>query len=130
MSMNDLERMGNAESEIMKVLWQNNSRPATSAQIRKALEVKSVWSKSTVLTLIHRLVEKGFIACKKKKVFYYTPLVSEEEYLKFQTKSFIDRIYDGSVKNLLSALCSAEGLSKGDIEELQEFLDREANKDG
>jgi BlaI family penicillinase repressor len=126
--MNNLERMGNAEAEIMKILWERKGKPATSPEIRKALKDKVEWARSTILTLLRRLVEKGFVACEKGDVFSYTPLVSEEEYIRYQTHNFIDRIYDGSVKNLLSALCRANSLSKKDIEELQLYLEREASR--
>jgi BlaI family penicillinase repressor len=128
--MNNLERMGNSEAEIMKILWKRNGKPTTAPEIRRELEDKSQWTRSTILTLIRRLVEKGFVACKRGDVFSYTPLVLEEEYINYQTRNFIDRIYDGSVKNLLSTLCRANSLSKKDIEELQDYLEQEADKDG
>ncbi|MDR3644291.1 MAG: BlaI/MecI/CopY family transcriptional regulator [Clostridia bacterium] len=128
--MNDLERMGNSEAEIMKILWERKGKPATSPEIHKALKDKVEWTRSTILTLLRRLVEKGFVSCEKKDLFYYSPLVSEEEYKHYQTRNLIDRIYDGSVKNLLSALCRANSLSKEDIEELQEYLEREAGRNG
>lgn len=128
--MNGLENIGNSEVEIMKILWRLGGRPATSAEIRKELEIKQGWTKSTILTMIRRLVEKGFIACKKKEVFYYSPCISEKEYLHHQTKNFIDKIYDGNIKNLLTTLCQADDLSKSDLEELQSFLNQEAGKNG
>lgn len=126
--MDHLERMGNAEAEIMKILWERNGKPATSPEIREALKNRVEWTRSTILTLLRRLVDKGFVTCKKGDVFTYMPLVSEEEYKSYQTRNFLDRIYDGSVKNLLSALCRANSLSKKDIEELQIYLEREADK--
>lgn len=113
----------------MKFLWAQDGKPATSKEIRTALEAAQGWSKSTVLTLIRRLVDKKIIACKKQDVYYYTPLVSEEEYQKFKTRNFLDRIYDGSVRNLLSALCKADSLSRSDIEELRRYLDRKEDGD-
>jgi BlaI family penicillinase repressor len=129
-AMSGVENLVNSEAEIMKILWRREGRPVTATEIREELKGRSVWKKSTVLTLIRRLVEKGIVACDKKDVFYYTPLVSEDEYRKFQTRSFIDRIYDGSVKNLLTALCRTDSLSRQDVEELAEFLEKEAGHDG
>jgi BlaI family penicillinase repressor len=126
--MKNLDRIGNAEAEIMKILWDKKGQQITSAEIRKELEEKLGWTKSTILTLIRRLVEKGIITCEKKEVFYYTPLVSEEEYLRFQTSNFIEKIYGGNVKKLISSLCRADNLTREDIEELQAYLDREADK--
>jgi BlaI family transcriptional regulator, penicillinase repressor len=124
-----VEHLMNAEAEIMKYLWDQNGKPSTSTEIRAALETKQGWSKSTVLTLIRRLVDKKIIACKKRDVFYYTPLVTEEEYQEFQTKNFVGKIYNGSVKNLIASLCHADSLSKEDIQELRELLDRKADED-
>ncbi len=126
--MKNLERMGNAEAEVMKVLWERDGKPAASPEILRALGEKTDWTRSTVLTLLRRLVEKGFVACEKKDRFYYAPLVTEDEYQRYKTRRFIDRIYGGSVKSLLSALCRSESLSKEDIEELQNYLEREANR--
>lgn len=125
--MKDLEHLGNSEAEIMKILWKNG-QPTTAPEIRKELEGKSGWSRSTILTLIRRLVDKGFVKCEKKDIFYYSPLVTEEEYQNYHTSNFIDKIYDGSVKNLLSALCRAKSLNKEDVEELQDYLEREAKR--
>ncbi|MGN6711056.1 BlaI family transcriptional regulator, penicillinase repressor [Anaerocolumna jejuensis DSM 15929] len=128
--MNNLDRMGNAEAEIMKILWKRNGEPATSSEILKALKDRMEWSRSTTLTLLRRLVEKGFVTCEKKEIFYYTAFVSEEEYKHYQTRNFIERIYDGSVKNLISALCRGNSLSEKDIEELQDYLKQEAERNG
>lgn len=125
--MKNLDRMGNSEAEIMKILWKN-AQPMTAPEICRELEEKFSWSRSTILTLIRRLVDKGFAACEKKEIYSYSPLVTEEEYQNYNTSNFIDRIYGGSVKNLLSALCRANTLSQKDIEELQEYLDREAKR--
>jgi BlaI family penicillinase repressor len=128
--MENLDRIGNSEAEIMKVLWKQNGNAITAPEIRKEIEGEFFWTKSTVLTLIRRLVEKGFVSCEKRNLFNYTPLVSEEEYQKYQTRNFINKIYDGSVKNLISTLCRANSMSKNDIEELQVYLEQEANRNG
>jgi BlaI family penicillinase repressor len=121
--------MGQAEVEVMKVLWQSNGFPMTSTDIRNKLNSRLSWKKSTVLTLIHRLVEKGAVKCEEKEVHYYTPLVSESEYVRSQTKNFLERIFDGSVKNLLTTLCQTGNLSSDDLDELKAYLQQEARND-
>lgn len=125
--MKNLGRMGNSEAEIMKILWESG-RAMTAPEICGELEDKFSWSRSTILTLIRRLVEKGFAACEKKDLFYYSPLVTEEDYRQYHTAHLIDKLYDGSAKNLISALCRANSLSKKELEELQEFFEREAKR--
>ena len=126
--MGKVDRMVNSELEIMKLLWNQKGKPMTSTEIRAILEPQLNWSKSTVLTLIRRLLDKGIIACEKKDVFYYTPLVSEDEFQKFQMTNFVNRIFDGNVKKLISALCQADSLNQEDVNELKKILDNEAGR--
>lgn len=126
----NLNRMANAELEIMKILWKRKDNTATSPDILTALKEKIEWNRSTALTLLRRLVEKGLVTCEKKEIFYYTAIISEEEYKRYQTHNFIVRIHDGSIKNLISTLCRANSLSEKDIEELQDFLKQEAERNG
>ena len=107
-----------AELDIMKVLWK--TKGAVKAQeVCDKLEDKN-WKYSTVATLFSRLVEKGAVTYEKKgRFFYYSPLISEEEYKSVQTKSFISRLYNGSVKNLVVALFENKEMSEEDIEEIK-----------
>ena len=83
----------------MKVLWSAGGE-LTIAEIRKSLEKSSDWESSTIKTLLRRLCKKGAVIATRKEVFYYKPLVSEDEYNEYTTQSLIDRLYSGSAKNL------------------------------
>lgn len=74
----------------MSVLWKSKN-PMTSTELQKILKEEKGWGKSTVLTLITRLVKKKAINCEKKEVFYYTPNILEEEYKESSTKNIIDK---------------------------------------
>jgi Predicted transcriptional regulator len=120
--------MGPSELEIMKLLWAQKGKPMTSTEIRTKLEPKFNWNKSTVLTLIRRLVEKGAIVCDKKEVFYYSPMVGEEEYQKYQVTNFVNRIFNGNVQKLISALCHTDTLNQKDINDLRKYFDDEVRR--
>ena len=51
----------------------------------------------------------------------YTAIVSEEEYQSTQTECFLNKIYEGNAKGLVSTLIQKEWLSAEDYEELKQF---------
>ncbi len=116
-------RIADAELEIMRVLW-SEERSMTSTEIRDRLQETSGWEKSTILTLIRRLVEKGALSCEKQERLRYAPLISEKEYRESRTRKLIDALYGGSVRNLVVALCTTSNLTQQEKEELQNYLDK------
>lgn len=114
-------KISEAELEVMKILWEANI-PVSTNNICKKLQEQTGWDRSTVRTLIKRLLEKGAIIQEKQEVYCYSAALSEAEYLNAQTKSFVSRLYGGSVKNLVASLVQNNELSPEDIEELREFL--------
>lgn len=112
-----------AELEIMKVLWERSGAVDTRT-INNALQHMQ-WKRTTISTLLTRLVEKGAVSSEKKGSSYlYTPLISKKEYRKTQTKNFIQKLYSGSVKELAVALFEDDILSEDDIKELKEFFEQ------
>ncbi len=117
--------IGDAELEIMKVIWGFDT-PVTSLEIGKAVEEKG-WKKTTIATFLARLVEKGALTAEKQgKLYYYTPNITEKEYKSSQTKNLIKTLYNGSVKDFAVAFFAEESLSQEDIQELKSiFEDKE-----
>lgn len=109
-----------SEYEVMKVLW-----GATDAlplgEIIAQLDTK--WSRNTVGTLLTRLCEKGVIQIEKRgKSNLYYPVLKENEYSITETKSFLSKLYEGSVGNLVASLFENKELSEKDIEELKKII--------
>jgi BlaI family penicillinase repressor len=125
--MNKANKISEAELAVMKILW-DADQPVSTNTIYKHLQDQMGWDRSTVRTLIKRLHEKEAITQKKLDVYCYLPAISEAEYLNVQTKSFIERLYGGSVKNLVASLVQNSDLSPEDIEELKEFLKSGGNR--
>lgn len=125
--MNTLaERIADAELEVMRVLWEaKTALPVT--EIRKAICGKTGWESSTAKTLLYRLHRKGVVVQEKRDVYYYTPLVTKEEYNEYTTQILIDKLYKGSAKNLVASLVSSKRLSDDDIAELQKMFRRGRN---
>ena len=117
--MNSLaEKISDSELEVMKVLWEaEDALPVTA--IRETLAARKGWEATTVKTLVTRLVGKGAVSQEKRKVFFYAPLISEKEYNAWATGNLVQRLYKGSVKDLVAALVSSDELSDADIAELR-----------
>lgn len=113
-----VEKISEAEAEIMRVVWEHNG-PVTYSQIRTVLTGQKGWESPTVNTLVNRLVKKGILTQVKKEVYYYTAVISEKEYTEAKTESFIQKVYGGNVKGLMSALLTYADITQEDLEELR-----------
>lgn len=92
-------------------------------QIVPVLNERVGWSKSTCATMVRRMSEKGLIGFEEKgKTKCFFPKVKKEDVVVQETRDFLQRIYDGSIGMMMSALVRQQDLSKEDIHELQEIL--------
>ena len=114
-------KISDAELEILEVLWAADGA-LNANEIRARLNEKKDWERTTVLTLIRRLLDKGVIAQEKREVYYYSPCVERSSYVKEETKSFLNKFFKGNAKNLAAALIEDENLSREDIEELRSYF--------
>lgn len=115
------QRISDSELEVMKLLWKSKEA-LTSTEIREELQRSMGWEATTIKTLISRLVNKEAVLQEKRKVFYYSPLISEKEYNSWATGRLIDRLYKGSASALVAALVDSRGLSDSDIAELRRLF--------
>ncbi len=116
--------IGEAELEIMKVIWKADE-PIGSAAIGKAVEEKG-WKRTTIATFLVHLVDKGALAAERRgKAWYYTPLLTEKEYRKSQVKNLVKNVFGGSARDLVASLFEEKALSDSDIEELKAIFKEE-----
>lgn len=121
--MNDIKRLPESELEIMQIIWKNSS-PVSRLTIEDALQKVHPLAPTTILTLLTRLCEKGFLDVKKEgRTNLYIPLISERDYLASASRSFLDRLFNGSVANFATALCDS-GIKKEELEELRKLLEK------
>jgi BlaI family penicillinase repressor len=120
--MANFQQISGSELEIMQIIWSNRGSVLFS-QITSELEKKSkTWKTNTVLTFLSRLVEKEMLVIKKRgRVNEYISLISESEYMADQTKTFLEKVYSGNAKNLVSSLLKQDYLTYNDFEELSKF---------
>ncbi|MCI9378517.1 MAG: BlaI/MecI/CopY family transcriptional regulator [Eubacterium sp.] len=123
--MNPLPQISEAEYEIMKTVWKY--APISTNEITDKLTKTTVWSPKTIQTLIKRLVTKGALTYEKQsRVFVYTPLIEEKEYIRQKSNSFLKRYYGGDITAMLSTYIQNDKLSESDIESLRSLLDTDA----
>lgn len=124
--LNKLPVISEAEWEVIKVLWQGS--PMTSNEVIDTLASHMDWNPKTVRTLLTRLVAKKAVAYQpNSRPYSYFPLITEEEYQKEETKSFLKRIYNGSLKPFLVNFLKEEDLTSTDIDELRKLLDEKSD---
>ena len=116
--MEKLKKLPDTEFDIMKVVWANTP-PITTNIIMQQLGNKRKWRAQTIVSFMLRLVERGFLSTEKNgKERTYFPLVSKEDYLKFETSNFMKLFHDGSFLNLANTLYDDKALTDKDIDEL------------
>lgn len=120
--MNKIQRMSDAEEQIMEFIWAAG-RPITTREIIANLPEDNNWKQSTVITFLARLMEKGILkATRISKANYYEPCLTKQEYRNFETKQFIADVHKGSVLGFINALCDNGDLTAKDIENLRKRL--------
>lgn len=111
-----------AELEVMKILW-DAPEGLTTGEVKNRLH--NGWERTTVLTLLSRLCEKGAVTAEKQsRSFCYKPAIERQAYGIGRTRSILNSIYNGSFKNMMAALCSSGDLTEEDLRDLRAFLDK------
>lgn len=123
MNYSSPRKLPDTELEVMQALWSCPS-PAMRTDIEAILRDQHPMALTTLLTLLTRLAEKGFLRIEKKgRSSCYIPLVSRESYLAAQSRRFLDKLCGGSLSAFAAALCDS-GLTKEELNELSELLKR------
>ena len=125
--MRELPQISEAEFEVMKVVWKY--APINTNEITEKLTQTTNWSPKTIQTLIKRLVSKKALTYEKQsRVFVYTPLVKEDEYIRRESNTFLKRYYDGNITSMLASYLEDDKLSETDIDTLRHLLSKKPKK--
>ena len=116
-------RLTASEWNILNCLWEHS--PQTVMQLVGELEKTVGWARSTTITTLHRMEAKGLVRCERAgRGTAYVPLVERDRAALAETRSFLDRVYQGSVGMMMSAMARQEGLSRRQIAQLRAILDQ------
>ncbi len=127
--MKTLPQISEAEYEVMKIVWKY--APVSTNDITDRLVKTTAWSPKTIQTLIKRLVTKGALTYEKhSRVFVYTPLVDQDEYIGQESSSFLKRFYNGDLSAMLSSYLDHDRLSETEIHTLRSLLTEDSKNSG
>lgn len=122
-------QISDSELELMKIVWESGGTVLYAEIMETLSETGNEWKKNTVLTLLSRLVEKGYLSINKVgRRNEYKAQVTEADYLAGQNKAFLHRLYEGDAKGLVTALISQDFLSKEDMGELADYWKEQSNR--
>ncbi len=112
-----------AEWQVMEQLWEQH--PRTLMELVRTLAPQTGWSKSTIVTMIGRLENKGALTYTEGgRARLYTPTITREQAAVQETETLLHRLYRGSVAMMVNTIADGRGLSNKDIDELYEILQR------
>lgn len=119
--MEIMPKISESEWEIMKVIWREN--PMTAEQIVQHLPEDTDWSDQTVRTFINRLMKKKALGYQKSgRSYLYYPLISEKECVRSESRSFLNRVFNGAAGLMMTNFLEETQLSDQEIERLQQIL--------
>ena len=122
-------KLNRSEWNVLNCLWEES--PRTVMQIVGELERTAGWARSTTITTLRRMEAKGLVGCQQVgRGRAYVPLVEREEAAVTETRRFLDRVYQGSVGMMVSAMARREELTKEQITQLREILDEAEKRSG
>ena len=111
----------NSEWYVLDCLW--GHEPRTAMDLVAELGEKVGWAKSTTITTLRRMEEKGLVHCEVTgRTRHYRPSVERRKAVRRETRSFLNKVYRGSVGLMVSAMAQDKALSKDEIDELYEIL--------
>lgn len=118
-----IRRLPDAELEVMQAIWACTP-PVARADIQELLKDTHPMALTTLLTVLTRLSEKGFLRIEKAgRSARYIPLISQHDYLAQQSNRFLHKLCGGNLSTFASALCDS-GLSKEEVAQLRDLLER------
>ena len=116
--MSGLTELSRTELELMKILWKRGR--ATVKDVWEVLYPEKRWSYTTVMTMLGRIYEKGYLRRKKVGMAYlYEPRVSERKTVRKIMSEFIERVFDGALGPLVNYIAESGKLKPGEVEELE-----------
>ena len=115
------KKLSDAELDVMLAVWQNRP-PVLRSDLEEQLKSHN-WADTTVLTLLSKLVEKGYLSLERQgRRNLYTPLVSERDYRRWANRSFLGKMYQSSLRRMVASLVETRDLTDDDLAELEQFV--------
>ena len=130
--MSEYEKISDNEWVVMEILWRDGE--TKSSAISTELEETKGWAAPTVRTFLKRLISKKVADARldehDKRIFWYYPIVSKEDYLAYQTQGHLKRYYSGDLPQLMVGLLKNEYISSEELHEIESLIKHHMDKNG
>ncbi|EGU66392.1 copper transport repressor, CopY/TcrY family [Streptococcus mitis bv. 2 str. SK95] len=114
-------QISDAEWQVMKIIWMQGEQ--TSTDLIRVLAERFDWSKSTIQTLLARLVEKECLTRKKEgKFFVYSALLTLDQSRDLLVQDIKDKVCSRRIKNLLADLIVECDFTLTDLADLEAVI--------
>lgn len=124
--MKKVPQISDTEWKVMKVIWEKS--PVTANQVIDRLDGITDWSDRTIRTLLNRLIKKEAISFEKYgREYLYYPIVTEDECIREENRTFLERVYGGALNLMFTKFLEDEALNEDEIEELKQILNSKKN---
>lgn len=120
----NIKRLPDSELDIMLIIWEAK-KPVSRSYIENQVNEKKHLASTTILSLLTRLIDKGFVhAEKQSKGNLYSAVVNESDYIQNEGKSMLEKLYGNSLKNFVAALYAGKKVDDAELSDLREFLNK------
>ena len=117
-----IAKITDSEILVLKAFWSSN-RELSMNELVTDLSVGCDWNRSTIKTLVRRLIDKEIVTCTQRDVQFFSPLITEQQYRDYHTSKLIDQEYHGKASKLIASLYEHRKLDPDDIKELRQLLE-------
>ena len=116
-------KLGDGELEVMQAVWEARE-PVTASKILEEIQEKRTWCLSTLMTVLSRLIEKGYLECDRTtRTNIYFAKIDEKDYKKKESRSFLEKMHKNSISDFVSCLYAGGDISSEEIAELKRFIE-------
>ncbi|MCA9200575.1 MAG: BlaI/MecI/CopY family transcriptional regulator [Planctomycetales bacterium] len=128
--MKDIEQtLGNAQLEVLQYVAENH--PITVGRVAEHFAEHSGKARTTILTVMEKLREKGFLTRKKKSgVYEYSPTMSASDIVSSVVARFVEETLGGSISPFISYLANSSGLTDAELKQLRRIAKNLNEKNG
>lgn len=121
--MNEMKKLPDSEFAVMQAVWAQTP-PVTAGQVQNLVSEYG-WKLPTVISFLKRLVEKGYLSTQKEgKERRFSPLIEQQNYLQFETQSFLKQYHGSSVASLVNTLYNGKNISDSELNDLLQWVHR------
>lgn len=121
MTLRKTHRLGNLQLRILQVLWQRG--PSFVAEVHEALGQDLDLAYTTVATMLRKMEARGLVRhAAQGRRFVYRAAVSEDRVAREMTADLVDRLFSGSLADMVSHLLQARDVSEDELDELERLI--------